>query len=483
MQFARDLEPLTFDPVLLADNGSEWINYQIFEQLTAQPRPGQTGIQPGLAESWDISSNGLTYTFNLRRGVRFSNGSPMTAEDVVFSLSRAANPKKDGDAFLFSAIGQPLTSSIVALNDHTVRVHLTDPLTPLLEFLNVYVASITPKSVYLANPTRFAQHPVGTGPFMLKEFQKGQFTHVVRNPYYWKKGHPLLDGVNFPYVPDDTSRVLKLESGEVDAIADVPYSLIEQLGKTPGITVKIEQTGGLDAIWLNNKRKPLNDVLVRRALNYATNKEAIVKAVLFGHADIANSMSVRVPPFWSSSVKPYPYDLAKAKQLIKASSVPHGFDLTLLIYPSTTVEQIGQIVEGAWSSIGVKTSLQSYDVGTVFTDFAGGSYQAAMIGPFTIDCTAPEELAELQFDDRDGTHGFFTFYENAASTKLYERCISARTMKERIAANHLLQQQTMDEAPIVPIDFTPGRTGLRSNVMNFHTNIASWWFLDQVWLS
>ena len=478
LRFARNEEPLSFDPTIPSDNGSIWVIYNIFDQLTTINRDS-TDVVPSLARSWDISKDGKTYTFHLRQGVKFSDGHPLTAQDVVFSLKRAFSPKKDAYAFLFVPV-----KSIRALDSHTVQVKLTHAYAPFLQNLNVFPASIVSIAAVRANPKGFAQKPIGTGAFALKKFAKGQFTHLVRNTHYWKPGRPYLDEVLIRYVPDDNTRILKLEAGEIDAAANIPYAQIANLNRRGGMHVAIEPLFRFDGIWLNNRKKPLDDVRVRQALNYATDKESIVKNILFGHAEVANHMMPK-EKYWLSTVKAFPYDLNKAKQLIAQSSAPKGFSLPLVVPTGDVIiQQVSQVVKESWSKIGVRVQIQNLDVGTAYTNFSKGNYTAGSNWYITSDVTAPDELAAIEFDitAAGGFNSFYSFYRSAKATALIHQAAASTNERTRARLFGQLQQLVMRDAPLVALYFSPARTGLRSNVQNFHTVKTGWWRLEDVWL-
>lgn len=477
-KMARNEEPLSFDPLIPSDNGSIWVLYNMFDQLTTV-NADSTDVVPSLAESWDISPDKTIYTFHLRKGVHFSDGTPMTADDVVFSIQRAADPKKSGYSFLFGSV-----SRVKKLDANTVQVTLTQPFAPLLQNLNVFPASIVPAKLVQANAKGFAQKPVGTGPFALKVFRKGQLTHLVRNENYWKPGRPYLDEVRIPYVTDDNTRILKLQAGEIDAAVNIPYAQIEQLDKRNDVDVKIEELYRFDGIWLNNAKEPFDDIRVRQALNYATDKESIIKSILFGHAEVANHMMPKMK-YWRQDVKAYPYDIAKAKQLIKQSKAPGGFTIPLVV-PSgdSIISQVAQIVKQSWAEIGVKAEISNLDIGTAYTNFSNSNYVAGNNWYITSDVVAPDELAAIQFDysATGGTHSFFTNYKSAEATALVNKAATATDDATRANAFGKLQEVVMHDAPMVALYFTPARTGVRTNVQNFHTAKTAWWRLENVWL-
>src|SRR5262245_5635728 len=477
-KMARNEEPLSFDPLVPSDNGSIWVLYNMFDQLTTV-NATSTDVVPSVAASWDISPDKTIYTFELRKDVHFSNGTPMTADDVVFSIQRAADPKKSGYSFLFGPV-----TRVKRLDANHVQITLSNPFAPLLQNLNVFPASIVPAKVVQADEKGFAQKPIGTGPFALKVFRKGQLTHLVRNQNYWKEGRPYLDEVQIPYVTDDNTRILKLQAGEIDAAVNIPYAQIEQLDKRGDVNVQIEPLFRFDGIWLNNAKEPLDDIRIRQALNYATDKESIIKSVLFGHAEVANHMMPKMK-YWRQDVKAYPYDIAKAKQLMKQSKAPGGFSVPLVVPTGDSIiSQVAQIVKQSWAEIGVTANISNLDIGTAYTNFSNSNYVAGHNWYITSDVVAPDELAAIQFDysATGGTHSFFTNYKSAQATALVRKAASATDDQTRADAFGKLQEVVMRDAPLVALYFTPARTGLRTNVQNFHTVKTAWWRLEDVWL-
>ena len=164
---ARNEEPLSLDPIVPSDNGSIWVIYQMFDQLTTV-NEDSSGVAPSIAESWEISDDGTVYTFAIRQGVMFHDGSPMTMDDVVFSLERVFDPKGSGYSFLFGVV-----DGVKAVDEATVQISLKEPFTPLLDNLNVFPASIVPKALVEPDPEAFAQNPIGTGPSSSRSSPRG----------------------------------------------------------------------------------------------------------------------------------------------------------------------------------------------------------------------------------------------------------------------------------------------------------------------
>src|SRR5437773_2123127 len=248
LRFARNFEPASLDPFGPADNGSIFARVQIFDTLV-EARPNTSApVSPALAESWQESNHGKAWTFKLRRGVRFSNGDPLTAEDVKFSLDRFMNPKLNVNipslAFGFK--------SVDVVDAHTVRINLSHPVGALLINISVFPGSIISKKLFLAQGKKYFDKPVATGPFVVDRWVRGSYLTLKRNPYYWDKGKPLLDSVRFDYIPDDNSRMLKIRSGETDVAEGVPFKQIKSLQGQSGFRIAVEPIVRYEGVFLNH---------------------------------------------------------------------------------------------------------------------------------------------------------------------------------------------------------------------------------------
>lgn len=480
LHFARSLDvDQGLDPLTAYSNGSIFVMTQIFDQLVEIGEGSK--LQPGLATSWESSADHLSLTFHLRNA-EFSNGEPVTAEDVKFSLERWANPKIDtANSNLVGAV-----KSIEAVNPHTVTVHLKHVEAPLLYYLSTYAASITPKKVVEREGDKeFSKHPVGSGPFELKEYVVGQRTVLQRNPHYWRAGQPYLEGVDFEYVPDANSRVLKIRAGEADVADQVPYNQVAALDATPGVEVQVRKTVSWSSVFLNLTKKPLNDEKVRQALNYATPKEEILKTLLFGDGQIANS---NTPPlkYWDSSLAAYPYDLEKAKKLMAESTVPNGFKLELVISAGEPVEkQTAEILKAEWAKIGVNVEIVVREFTAMFSQWLEGKGGMSTTFPgnaLSSNSYAPDEMSGLVIDGTSGFHSLGTYYNNPHVDRLLEE--AGETLNESVREKdlHETQRIALEEAPAVPLFFTKSVTAVDTKVHNFVTYPIGWWPLHEVWL-
>jgi peptide/nickel transport system substrate-binding protein len=477
--YARNQEPPTLNPIGCADNGCIGPIIQIFDQLV-EVGYGRTP-QPGLAKSWSRSKDGKRWLFNLREA-RFSNGARVTAADVVFSIKRFANPNVNK---FYSGLGDSI-KSVRAAGPTRVVINLKRTDGAFLDNLSSFVPSIIPKTYYeKVGDKAFGEKPIGSGAFQVKKFARGDRLELVRNPYYWKKGRPFLDGVTMLYVTDDNTRMLKVTSGEAQVGASVPYSQIDRIDRQSGISVKVEPYSAWDAIWLNVKKKPLDETKVRLALNYATPKQAILQTVLRGNATAANSLIGKVK-YWSPRVKTYPYDLNQARQLLAGTSVPQGFSIGLLI-PSgdVVVRQIAELTQQAWAKIGVKAKIQQADLGTAFDRWFKGSEMSATFATNSLssDTLSDDNLGVVFYYSKGGANAFGTGWSNPEVDRLFLKASGSLSEAVRKAAYARIQAISMAEPPAVPLFFTESRTALSDKVKGYRTTLTGWQRLEEVSLS
>ena len=480
LTFARSLDAEAgLNPINAPNNGSIFTIQQIFDQLVEVE---EDKIVPGLAESWEHSSDGKEWTFHLR-DAQFSNGDPVTAEDVKFSIERFADPDVNIN---YATLGAAI-DSVDVVDDHTVKVNLNDVDGAFLDNLAMFAAAIVPQKVIEQEGDKaFAEAPIGSGPFMVTSFKRGQETVLERNPHYWREGQPYLDEVKFEFVPDANTRTLELRSGEVDVADGIPYNQVDSLAATDGINVEVADSLKWDSVFFNTKQAPLDEVEVRQALNYATPKEQILDAVLFGNAAVANS---QIPPvkYWDESIDPYPYDIEKAQELMSESSVPDGFDLELQIPSGDAVEkQTAEIIKSEWAKIGVNVSIVPRDFGTMFSDWLEGKGGDAATFPgdaLSSDTLSDDEIAALMYDPAAGLNSLGTFYDNKQVTDLLADAKGTLDEGQRADDFSQIQQIGQDDAPAVPLFFTKSVTGYQDTVQNFQTYPIGWWPLREVWLS
>jgi peptide/nickel transport system substrate-binding protein len=474
---ARPDEPLTFDPFIPGDNGSIYAIEQVCDALVEADETG-LGLRPGLAESWEASSDGLTYTFKIR-DAKFSNGEPVTTDDVVFTLETLRDPSK------YLAFVLKPVKAVTAVDDHHIKIELSEPYAPLLSALSAYAASIVNKKAYQADAEKFGSAPVCAGAFMVESYERGSTVVLKANPYYWDMGAdgkplPYLEGVELRYVPESNSRVLGLRNGDYDVISTVAYNQAKSLEGDSSLAVESTPIFRLDYVYLNHQKKPLDNRDLRLALNYAADREAILKAVYFGYGEVPNSYMPKVN-FHSDKVPLIPYDIEKAKELVKKSGYDGSVIQIMVDTGNAPFRQIATILKQGWDQAGINSEIVEFDVGTAWTMTTKGEHQA-YVSYITSDINDTDELATIQADVTAGSQAFFSWYDNKDVQKWLTEARGADDPAKRAELYAKVQEATYGDGYSVPLNFAPVINGSQSYVKDFKQLANGWWWLKDVWL-
>jgi peptide/nickel transport system substrate-binding protein len=361
-------EPVNLDPPQVTDLNSNRVGRRIVETLVTFPDES-TQVVPGLAESWTISKDGLQYTFKLRRGITFHDGTPLNAEAVKFSIERQINPNHPAyklGKYPFANYFFGNVKAVEVLSDERVAFLLNEPRASFLAVLTSGAASIVSPTAVMKWGPDYPSHPVGTGPFRFASWDRGQRVVLEKNPGYWK--YPVkVERVIYRPIVEDQARLTELLTGGLDLIVGVPADNVSPLEKNPKITL-LKQVGA--HVWylgMNNQKKPFDDKRVRQALNYAVNKDAIVNDVLKGTG--SPSRGPVLPGTWGAdgALKAYPYDPDRAKKLLAEAGYPNGFTTTLWVPESGSGMQapvaMSTVMQSNLKAVGVNVSLQTMEWG------------------------------------------------------------------------------------------------------------------------
>lgn len=342
------LEPPNLDPTAGAAAAIDEVVYaNVFEGLT---RIGPDGsVLPALAKSWEVSDDGRVYTFALQEGVKFHDGTVFDAEDVKFSLDRArAEDSTNAQKALFAPI-----ENVEVVDPATVKVTLKQP-TGSFPFNMAWgdAVIVAPESAE-GNATQ----PVGTGPFKFSAWNKGDSVALVRNPDYW--GEPAkLEAATFKFISDPTAAFAAMMAGDVDAFPNFPApETLDQFRADPRFAVVVGSTEGETILAMNNGKEPFKDVKVRQALSHAIDRQAIVDGAMFGNGTLIGSHFAPHHPAHVDLTGTYPYDPAKAKQLLAEAGHTDGFKVTLKLPPPPYARRGGEIIAAQLKEVGVEAEI------------------------------------------------------------------------------------------------------------------------------
>lgn len=337
----------TLDPHK-AKIGEEYIVlYMVYNGLTVLDR--QMRAQPDLAEKWEKSDDLKTWTFHLRKGVKFHDGRELEASDVVANMERIA----DKATASVARVNLLVVDKVEAVDKYTVRFTLKVPYSTFAELLGERQVKIIPKDKF----DTAAKNPIGTGPFTFKSWTPSDKVEVVKNPGYFG-GASALDMVVIKIMKEEAARVAALEAGQVDLLWAAPLESIEKLKKNADITVDSVPTSSWDALVMNGTHKPFDDIRVRQAVALAIDKAQLVEFSLYGHGTPTHSPIPPVSPYFNKSI-PIKTDIPKAKKLLAEAGLPNGFSVTLYVPAGRpTRERYGVAAQQMLKEIGVKAEIQ-----------------------------------------------------------------------------------------------------------------------------
>ncbi|MEM1985549.1 MAG: ABC transporter substrate-binding protein [Nitrososphaeria archaeon] len=376
-----------------------------------------------LAESYSVSPDGLKVTVTLKKGIKFQDGYPLNATAVKLTFDRLLNPKvKVPSRYLLDAL-----NSTDIVDTYTVRFNLKYPYAPFIRTLTTWYI-ISPSAYQKLGEENLGKTPIdiGTGPLRFKEWVKGDHITLSRFDGYW--GGPVkFEEVVFKIVPEAQTREAMLLSGEVDIVYQPPPADLPKLNNTPGVKLAINPSTRVMTVNINTQRGPLKDVRVRQALNYAVDKEALIKNVLFNLATLADS-PVYPAFFGYSPQKVYEYNPEKAKQLLAEAGYPNGFKVTLMVPTGRYIfdRQVGEALQSYLSKVGVTVELYTPDWPTFVQSLIGQNYTST---PWELcyvgyGMTTPDADAVLYsvFHSSQWAPGKFNtmFYKNEEVDKLLD---------------------------------------------------------------
>ena len=381
LTIAYEADSTSLDPGQVTDINTMNVLVQMYDTLVKWDAGGN--LVPSLATKWDKSADGLKYTFTLRSDVKFSDGTPLTAKDVAYSFNRMLQDKAPGAEFGPYPFGKFFfgsVSSVKAVGDHTAEFQLSSPNGGFLQTLTAATAEIVNSVAAQKVGKNFAQEGGGSGPFMLARWQRGTQLVLKPNPHYWGT-KPTLQQISWVPVADASQRVTNLEAGTVGLSISPQSASVPKLEKE-GFTVASATGPHTWWIGLNASKPPLNNVKVRQAMNYAIDRDAIVKGLLYGTAVAANQPNGEGQPGYAKGAEAYKYDPAKAKDLLRQAGYPNGFSVNLMVTTSGSGMQepvsMGTAVQGYLAAVGITVKIQEFDWGTFLSKIGAGAQKSGM---------------------------------------------------------------------------------------------------------
>jgi len=479
-------EPKALDPAAVTAVNDFRILMNVYDGLVRY-KSGTLEVEPALATAWEISEDGTEYTFTLREGVTFHDGSPFNAEAVVFNFERMLNedhPYHDTGpfplAFFFSSV-----DSVEAVDDLTVKFTLSEPYAPFLSNLAYPTGLIVSPAAVEQHGADFGRNPSGTGAFTFAEWRSNEAVVVEANPDYWD-GAPDLEAVVFRPITDANTRTAEMLAGGIDMMVEVPPVALSQF---QGDAFQVFKQAG-PHVWfliLNAKEGPFADKRVRQAANYAINKEALVNDVLEGTAEVAAGPTP--PAFawaYNEALEPYPYDPETAKELI-AEAGAEGADLTFYVTEggSGMLDPVamGTAIQADLNAVGLDTTIETYEWNTFLGQVNPGLEGKADMAEMAWMTNDPDTLPflALRSDAWPDKGGFNSgYYSNPEVDELLEKARAATDQDERAALYKQMQEIVQEDAPWVFVANWKQNAVTNDRVEGFELQPSFFLLLDEV---
>lgn len=478
----RGGDTVGLDPIAQTDGESFKVTENVFDTLVGYAEE-TTEVVPSLAEKWEIAPDGLTYTFHLRSGVKFHDGTDFNAEAVKWNFERwsdKSHPQHNKEGFEYyndmfgGYMGDEthIIKSVEAVDAQTVKFTLNRPLAPFIQNLGMSCFAIaSPKAVQEAGPEKFNEKPVGTGPFKFVEWKRNDTITLEKNPDYWNAGFPKLDKLVFKVIPENTARLTALTSGEIDMMDGLNPDDAQTVKDNSDLQLILRPSMNLGFVGFNIEKKPLDNPKVREALAYAINKPAIIEAFFAGLGQPA--VNPMPPSIWghNNEIKDREFSIDKAKQLLSDAGFPNGFKIKFWAMPVARPYmpdgvKIAEAIQQDLKKIGVEAEIVTMEWATYLEKTKKGEQEMFMLG-WTGDNGDPDNFLATLLDKNNIGGNNRTRWANEDAHKLLMAAQSATTKEEREKLYYQVQEIIFKDVPMVPLAHSTPALAARTNIIDY----------------
>ena len=471
-----DLSAASLDPLRIFSDSDISIAYGIYDPLLN--RLGSKGeLGPWLADAWEPSADLKAWTFHLHKGVTFQDGTPFNADAVVFNLQRHMDPRNKSN-HLGNAVQ---IDTVSATDDSTVVVKLKTPWVDFPQTMTFGYGFMASPAAIKQYGADYGKHPVGTGPFAIKEWVPGDHITATRNKSYWKSPYPYLDSVTWRFIPDQDAKYAALKAGQIDVLQVATGDQVVKAEKDGQLKIAPYAGNGGTFVMLNTQAPPFNDLNARLAVSYAANRQEITHQIGKDKYPPATGIFPPGSDWYSSGITDPTFDLTKAKQYLQAYGKTLSFKFNIVTDPIT--REYGQVLQAQWQKAGINAELNEMDQPTLIGAALGHQFQAQI----------------FQYGDWfDPDYAFFTTWISPATKltvtnyTLYSNpavdaaLIKARTTSDtgvRKQAYAVLQQALAQDQPYVWLHYNTEYMILNRRVQNLPTIYSSVSKPFQIWVS
>lgn len=447
---ARGADSLSLDPALIEDIESAKVVANVFDTLVRY-KEGSTEVEPALATAWSTSEDGKEWTFKLRQGVKFHDGTPFNAEAVKFNIDRQLSPNPTAE-MPYARFTLGVVDKVMVIDDYTLKLILKTPYAPLLFNLAMpFSAPIGSPEAIKKLGKDFGAHPVGTGPYIFVNWEKEAKITLKANPDYWD-GKPKTDKLVFEVVKEKSVRADKLIAGEADIIDGVAPEDIERLKGNQNLNVTLFPGINISYLGMRTDRKPFDDPKVRQALSMAINREELVNALYKGNAVVANGPLPSTLWGYDKSIQPYAYDPAKAKELLREAGYDDNLSFELMTYSDSRPynpiggDNLAAAIQGYLKEVGITVNITSEPWQEYKQDLRDEKGEAYLYG-WTGDNGDPDNFLYVLLHSSQISGLNYSQYKNPQYDELLEKAQQSSNIEERIRDYSAAQQILVKDAP------------------------------------
>ena len=474
--YGQGADPRGLDPALIDDGESAKIVVNIYEGLLKYNKDS-TNVEPSLAESWETSSDGLTYTFHLRKGVKFHDGTDFNAEAVKFNIDRQLEPNVTEDmgyaGFVFGSV-----KDVEVVDEYTVKINMKSASTPFLNNLAMALGApiVSPTALKKYN-NNVNENPCGTGPYKFVSWTKSQNVVLVRNDDYWGT-KAATKNVIFKFISDNSARVVALNNGEADIIDGIDATVVQQI-KDANNSIYEAQGMNINYMAFNTTKAPFDKKEVRKALTQAVNVPELVKSLYQGYAEPATSVMPSFMPGYDKSISQASFDAEAAKSALQAAGVTTLHIITYTNprpYNTANGQALAEAIQGYFKNVGVTATIDSYDWTTYKQKVKAGDYDICFYG-WIGDNGDPDNFMNL-LSDSDPTMNVAR-WDFADFKALISKGLTTPAGDERNKIYTDLEKMAAENAVWLPISHAKTLVGYRSNVKGFNYHMTGVVFLAE----
>lgn len=450
------------DPVMCVGNNNIFIFNLIIEGLIMTSDDGNT-IECCLAEDYEIDKDGLVYTFYVKPGLVFSDGTPVTKEDWQFTFDRAMQTTESN---WYSSVSN--IEKVECPDDTTVIVTLKSPTASTLANLCIFDLGVQSKAYFeKVGADEYKNCILGTGPFMVKEWKRGEYLTLAANPNYRDAGLPLAQEIEFKVVADDNARMIQLQGGDIDAATDLALSTLQQLEADPNVVPHPDPSTVTRFMAFNVENQYLSDIRVRQAINMATDPQQVVDMANYGYGTAIGTIFAPTSEYCNHNLPVNTPDIEGAKALLAEAGYPNGFPLSILIRGGDAFEtQVATILQFQWSQIGVQVTIEEAESTSYKTRMYGMEFDT-LIDYWSDDIQDPQPFMAFVFDF-DLACGYDTnFRQPEEMVALNDQANLETDIEKRKEIYFKIQETFKEQAIFVPLMTTPWQNAVRADIVDF----------------